>query len=127
MPFVIPEKVDSRISYKKKRKPSLSLSDHPSCRPSLSAQPIDRFYLRFNNVVRPPRSIFRSKSRPSPPNEVCQEERAAMRKAARENANDDARVTYVPGMQHDMGGGNHVDEKCMQHFLNSLREAKLLE
>jgi len=50
-----------------------------------------------------------------------------MRKAARENANDDARVTYVPGMQHDMGGGNHVDEECMQHFLNSLREAKLLE
>jgi len=31
-----------------------------------------------------------------------------MRKATGENANDDARMTYVPGMQHDMGGGNRV-------------------
>lgn len=31
-----------------------------------------------------------------------------MRKAAGENADDDARMTYVPGMQQDMGGGNHV-------------------
>lgn len=46
-----------------------------------------------------------------------------MRKATGENANDDARMTYVPGMQHDMGGGNRVACECLWHFLNLLRKA----